>query len=54
MTRVAIVGCGGVGRKRAAALGDARLVACVDVVLEHARELADAGRSRRVRLARRR
>jgi len=40
MTRVAIVGCGGVGRKRAAALGDARLVACVDVVEEHARELA--------------
>ena len=38
--RVAIVGCGGVGRKRAAALGPARLVACVDAVEEHARELA--------------
>ena len=28
---VAIVGCGLIGRKRAAALGDARLVACADV-----------------------
>ena len=39
--RVAIVGCGGVGRKRAEALGNARLVACVDVVEQHAQELAD-------------
>lgn len=37
---VAIVGCGGVGGKRAAALGLARLVACVDVVEPRARELA--------------
>jgi predicted dehydrogenase len=38
--RVAIVGCGGVGRKRAAALGPARLVACVDPIEPRARELA--------------
>src|SRR5712691_7885497 len=38
--RVAIVGCGGVGRKRATALGTARLVACVDSVEQRARELA--------------
>src|SRR6185503_16283889 len=40
MPRVAIVGCGGMGRKRAAALGTAQLVACVDPVEQHARELA--------------
>ncbi|HEX7155402.1 MAG TPA: Gfo/Idh/MocA family oxidoreductase [Thermoanaerobaculia bacterium] len=40
-TRVAIVGCGLIGQKRAAALGDsARLVACADVELDRARALA--------------
>jgi predicted dehydrogenase len=38
--RVAIVGCGGVGRKRARALGDSRLVAVADVEAERARALA--------------
>jgi predicted dehydrogenase len=37
---VAIVGCGFIGKKRAKALGTARLVACVDVVLERALALA--------------
>ncbi|HMG21376.1 MAG TPA: Gfo/Idh/MocA family oxidoreductase [Kofleriaceae bacterium] len=37
---VAIVGCGLIGNKRAAALGGARLVACVDRDLERARALA--------------
>jgi predicted dehydrogenase len=37
---VAIVGCGLIGEKRAKALGTARLVACVDVVLERALALA--------------
>jgi predicted dehydrogenase len=37
---VAIVGCGLVGRKRAAALGPARLVACADAVPERAEALA--------------
>ncbi len=39
---VAIVGCGLVGRKRAGALGPARLVACADIVLDRAKALADA------------
>jgi predicted dehydrogenase len=37
---VAIIGCGLIGRKRAAALTRARLVACVDVDLERALQLA--------------
>ncbi|MBE0558435.1 MAG: Gfo/Idh/MocA family oxidoreductase, partial [Proteobacteria bacterium] len=37
---VAIVGCGLVGRKRAQALGRARLVACADIAFERSRELA--------------
>jgi predicted dehydrogenase len=37
---VAIVGCGLIGRKRAAALGSARLVACADVDAERAEALA--------------
>ncbi|MCA1585070.1 MAG: Gfo/Idh/MocA family oxidoreductase [Acidobacteria bacterium] len=37
---VAIVGCGSIGRKRAAALGEARLVACADTLPERAVELA--------------
>lgn len=37
---VAIIGCGLIGRKRAAAVGDARLVSCADIVLERARSLA--------------
>ncbi len=37
---VAIVGCGLIGRKRAQALGEARLAACVDVSIERARSLA--------------
>ncbi len=43
MTRkpgVAIVGCGLIGKKRAAALGDAQLVACADIVREKAAALA--------------
>ena len=39
---VAIVGCGRVGGKRAAALGDARLVACADVDAGRARSLGAA------------
>ena len=37
---VAIVGCGLIGNKRAAALGEARLVACADRDAERARNLA--------------
>lgn len=37
---VAIVGCGLIGRKRAKALAGCRLVACADVVEEHAESLA--------------
>ncbi len=37
---VAIVGCGLIGQKRAAALRDCRLVACADVVLSRAQQLA--------------
>jgi predicted dehydrogenase len=37
---VAIVGCGLIGKKRAQALGPARLVSCVDKQLDRARELA--------------
>ena len=38
--RVAIVGCGLIGRKRALALGDARLVVCADVQRDRAEALA--------------
>ncbi len=38
--KVGIVGCGGVGKKRASALGDSVLVACADVVRERADALA--------------
>ena len=38
--RIGIIGCGLVGRKRARALGDARLVACADPVRERAEALA--------------
>jgi predicted dehydrogenase len=37
---VAIIGCGLIGRKRAKALGPARLAVCADVQLSRARELA--------------
>jgi predicted dehydrogenase len=40
MTGVAIVGCGLIGRKRAAALAGARLVACADVNRDRAEALA--------------
>ena len=39
---VAIIGCGLIGHKRAAALGGARLVACADLASERAASLADA------------
>ena len=39
---VAVVGCGLIGHKRTAALGDDRLVACFDVVPERAKELGPA------------
>ena len=39
---VAIIGCGLIGQKRAKALGSARLVACVDVLLDRAQGLAKA------------
>ena len=39
--RVAIVGCGLIGHKRAKALGTARLVAAVDTNLARARQLAN-------------
>ncbi|MCI0563530.1 MAG: Gfo/Idh/MocA family oxidoreductase [Nitrososphaera sp.] len=38
--RVAIIGCGLIGQKRARALRDCRLVACADVVAERAEALA--------------
>lgn len=38
--KVAIIGCGLIGLKRAASLGDATLVACADLVLEKAKALA--------------
>ena len=38
--RVAIIGCGGIGQKRAQALGNARLVICADTVRERADTLA--------------
>ena len=38
--RVAVVGCGLIGRKRARALASHQLVACVDLVLERAESLA--------------
>lgn len=37
--KVAIIGCGLIGQKRAKALGPAKLVACVDVVAERAQAL---------------
>jgi len=37
---VAIIGCGLIGRKRAEALGEAKLVACADIEIERARALA--------------
>jgi predicted dehydrogenase len=37
---VAVIGCGLIGRKRAGALGPARLVACADLVAGHAERLA--------------
>ncbi len=40
---VGIIGCGLIGRKRAQALGPARLVACADVVSERAQSLARSG-----------
>lgn len=40
MIRVAIVGCGLVGQKRAHALAGAKLVACVDLNQSRARDLA--------------
>jgi predicted dehydrogenase len=38
---VAIIGCGLIGQKRAQALGNAKLVACVDKILERAQALAN-------------
>ena len=38
--KVAIIGCGLIGQKRATILGDCQLVACVDVTLEKAASLA--------------
>jgi predicted dehydrogenase len=40
--RVAIVGCGMIGRKRAAALGDCRLTVCCDTDLDRAESLGVA------------
>ncbi|MBR0778769.1 Gfo/Idh/MocA family oxidoreductase [Bradyrhizobium diazoefficiens] len=37
---VAIIGCGAIGRKRAQALGGARLVTCADIARERAEQLA--------------
>jgi len=45
---VAIVGCGLIGRKRASALGPARLVACADAVPERATALARESSGARV------
>ena len=39
-TGVAIIGCGVIGKKRAKAMGDARLVACADTTLSRAQEMA--------------
>lgn len=39
---VAIIGCGLIGRKRAQALGSARLVVCADTVLDRAEALAQS------------
>jgi predicted dehydrogenase len=39
--RVAIIGCGFIGRKRAKALAGGKLVACFDVVAERSKALAD-------------
>lgn len=41
MMNVAIIGCGLIGQKRAAALGNCKLVACVDQVLERAQHIAN-------------
>ena len=46
--RVAIVGCGLIGRKRAAALGGASLTVCADAVPERAQELARSSGARAV------
>jgi len=46
--RVAIVGCGLIGRKRAAALGGATLTVCTDAVPERARELSQSSGARAV------
>jgi predicted dehydrogenase len=40
MMKVGIVGCGLIGRKRARALGDGKLVACSDAVFDRAQALA--------------
>src|SRR5438552_18324564 len=40
--KVGIIGCGLVGQKRAAALKDAEVVACADIVKERAESLARA------------
>src|SRR3954471_6700343 len=40
--RVVIIGCGFIGQKRAKALGQARLVACIDTNVDRARALAGA------------
>jgi len=42
---VAIVGCGLIGRKRAAALGSANLVGCADISIDRAKELAATGKN---------
>lgn len=39
--KVAIIGCGAIGKKRALALGDHELVIAVDTSIERAREVAD-------------
>ena len=41
--RVAIIGCGLIGQKRAHALGGAQLVACSDIQIERARAVAASG-----------
>jgi predicted dehydrogenase len=38
--RIAIIGCGFIGQKRARALGDGRVVVCFDAIAERARALA--------------
>src|SRR5438552_3337232 len=42
MMRVAIVGCGAIGAKRARALGDCRLVAVADTNVARARQFANS------------